>query len=156
MNDLHLSKLPAQAKWLITLMLTSFMMTHLFAAMLVFEVTTHVNSSAKEFFAYKTLASMLRMAHQHTFGHGTMYFLTSAVFLLARPRNAVAIPLITGLFVGAWLDQASWFLLKYSSERWEWLSRAAGTMYGLCFLVIVVLTLTAMWSTPKTVATGRN
>ena len=46
----------------------------------------------------KTLGALLRMGHQHTFGHGVMYFLTAAVFLFAGwPRRATAIPPVHSL-----------------------------------------------------------
>lgn len=140
-----LSGLPFPFKWLATLMLASYAMTHGLAAILVWEVTTRVDSSAQEHFAYKTFAALLRMAHQHTFGHGTMYFLTGALFLLCGLPNRIAVPVVTGAFLGAWLDHASWFGLKYFSARWELLSMASGAAYAACFAFMAAAILWRMW-----------
>lgn len=145
MFNISLNELPRPAKWLITLVLTSFLLNHLFAALLVWQVTTQVDSSAKEHFAFKTFAVLLRMAHQHTFGHGTMYFITCALFLFAGMPEILTLTLITGAFLGAWLDLASWFLLKYGSERWEILSMVSGGTYAVCFVAMAGITLFQVW-----------
>ncbi|MBI4248572.1 MAG: hypothetical protein HY611_03630, partial [Elusimicrobia bacterium] len=106
-----LQELPIEAKWLITLVLTSFCFNHLAAAALVWEVTRDVAPSAQAHFAYKSFAALLRMTHQHAFGHGTMYFITGAIFLLAGCGRKLTLALITLPFIGAWADVASWFLL---------------------------------------------
>ncbi|MBI4424942.1 MAG: hypothetical protein HY554_14515 [Elusimicrobia bacterium] len=145
MNGLELGRLPRSARWLVTLVLLSFALNHLFAFWLVWETTTNVDASAKEHFAYKTFAALLRMGHQHAFGHGTMYFITSALFLLTGLPERFTIPVITAAFLGAWLDLGSWFLLKYGSERWEWLSIASGTAYAAAFLIMLTATLWRAW-----------
>ena len=145
MFGISLSTLPRTAKWLITLAIVSFGMTHLFAAALVWQVTTQVDASAKEHFNFKSFAVLLRMGHQHAFGHGTMYFLTGAVFLFAGISEFWTLALITGTFVGAWLDLTSWFLLKYGSERWELLSMVSGTAYAASFAAMAVIILCRLW-----------
>ena len=44
-------------------------------------------------------------------------------------------------FAGAGLDLASWFLLKYYSEKWEYLSMAGGTLYSAAFAVMTIVIL---------------
>lgn len=151
MFGITLSGLPRKAKWLVTLLLISYALNHVFSSLLVWEVTRHVDASAKEHFAYKTLAVLLRMAHQHTFGHGTMYFVTSAIFLFAGLGEALTLAVIAAAFAGAWLDLASWFLLKYGSERWEILSVIGGGMYAVSFTVMFFAILFRMWRPPKPV-----
>lgn len=150
MPAITLRELPRPAKWLVTLVIISFALNHLFSAWLVWEVTTNVDPSAKEHFAYKTFAVLLRMAHQHTFGHGTMYFITSALFLFAGMPELLALALITGAFLGAWLDLASWFLLKYGSPRWELLSMASGILYAVSFALMAGIILYQTWRRPRT------
>jgi len=142
----RLSDLPLAARWLLTLALASFALNHLFAGWLVFEVTRNVDPSAKEHFAYKTLATLLRMAHQHTFGHGVMFFITGGIFLFAGFGLGTTLALVTLPFLGAWLDLASWFLLKYGSERWEALSMASGAAYSLAFAAMFSGSLWRMWA----------
>mgnify|MGYP001562993617 CR=1 FL=1 len=132
-----------------TLVLASFAMNHLWAALLVWNVTRHVDSSAHEHFSYKTLAALLRMAHQHSFGHGVMYFITGAIFLLADLPDRITLPLLTAAFVGAWLDSASWFLLKYSSAQWEFLSMISGAAFTASFFIMTGISLHQMWSRQK-------
>jgi hypothetical protein len=145
MFGIKLADLPRKAKWLVTLVLGSFGLNHLFSAWLVWEVTHNVDAGAKEHFAFKTLAVLLRMAHQHTFGHATMYFITSAIFLLAELSETLVITIVTAAFLGAQMDLASWFLLKYSSERWEILSMIGGLMYSASFLAMTIIILSQMW-----------
>jgi hypothetical protein len=140
-----LRNLPLKAKWLVTLVLFSFLLNHAFAALLVREVTTQIDKSAKEHFSFKSYAILLRMAHQHTFGHGVMYIITSAIFLLAEVADLLAVVLTTALFFGAWADIAGWFMLKYGSPRWEFLSIAAGTTYASAFLIMTAIIFAQLW-----------
>lgn len=149
MNLPRLMDFPVQYKWLITLLVISFALNHLSSGVLVWEVTRHASSSAQEHFENKTLAALLRMTHQHTFGHGTMYFLTSAIFLLAEFPAGWALAVITLPFAGAWLDIFSWFMLKYSSEQWEYLSMFSGVLYSVSFAVMIFTILRQMWLPKK-------
>lgn len=145
MFGITLRGLPLQFRWLLTLVLVSFALNHLSSTALVWEVTRHVNTTAGEHFGYKTLAALLRMTHQHTFGHGTMYFLTGLIFLFAGwPRKATLV-IVTLPFVGAWLDILSWFLLKYCSGKWEALSLVSGFLYLTSFAAMFVGCLRQMW-----------
>ena len=101
MFGVTLSALPRKAKWLATLALTSFALNHLFAVALVWQVTTQVDAGAKEHFSYKSLPVLLRMAHQHAFGHGVMYFVTGGIFLFADAPEWIALVLFTMAFVGS-------------------------------------------------------
>ncbi|HXT01227.1 MAG TPA: hypothetical protein VN915_11165 [Elusimicrobiota bacterium] len=145
MFGVTLSSLPRKAKWLATLALTSFALNHLFAVALVWQVTTQVDAGAKEHFSYKSLPVLLRMAHQHAFGHGVMYFATGGIFLFADAPDWLAMLLFTMAFVGSWFDIAAWFLLKYRSARWELLSQASGTAYAFAFAVMMIVSLFQMW-----------
>lgn len=136
---------PLPARWLATLVLASYAANHAFASWLVWEVTRNAADSAQEHFSYKTLAQLLRMAHQHSFGHGTMYFLVGALFLFAGTSRRTALVLLTLPFLGAWLDIVSWFGLKYGSPRWEWLSIASGSAYSIGFLAMSALILKRAW-----------
>jgi len=145
MFGVTLSRLPRTARWLLTLMLASFALNHLFASAMIWQATRGSEATAKEFFAYKSLEALLRMAHQHVFGHGVMYFLTAGVFLFAGWPERWTLLLITAPFVGAWLDLASWFLLKYGSEKWEYLSAAAGVLFSASFAVMLLASLKELW-----------
>ena len=150
MQGFNLRDLPLRARWLLTLVLASYALNHLTSAALVWEVTRHVDSTAKEHFAFKSLAVLLRMAHQHTFGHGTMYFVTSGIFLFAGLSDRVTLTLITLPFAGATIDLASWFLLKYGSAKWEWLSVAGGLMYSAAFAAMFLVSFHQMWWAGRT------
>lgn len=149
MLGVTLKDFPLRARWLITLVLLSFALNHISSSVLVWEVTRNVDSSAKEHFTYKTLAALLRMTHQHTFGHGAMYFIAAAIFLFAGWSERKTLILITLPFVGAWLDIASWFLLKYSSEKWEILSIFSGTLYATAFAIMFFSCMRQMWFLPR-------
>jgi hypothetical protein len=149
MFGITLSVLPRKAKWLVTLVLLSFLLNHLFAVLLVREVTTRIDASAKEHFSYKSLAILFRMAHQHAFGHGVMYFITGAIFLFAEVSELLAIGLIGAVFIGSWMDIVSWFLLKYGSARWDLLSMASGATYALAFSAMTGIIFFQMWRPRK-------
>jgi hypothetical protein len=154
MFGISLAALPRKAKWLITLVLCSFLLSHLFAALLVREVTTQIDKSAKEHFSFKSYAILLRMAHQHSFGHGVMYFIASGIFLFADAAEALTIALMTMLFAGSWLDILSWFMLKYGSARWELLSAASGAAYAGAFAAMTGIILYQLWRPPKSAPVG--
>ena len=140
-----LSRLPRKAKHLVSLVLVSYALTHISAVMLIWEVTRHVDATAKEHWAFKTYAVLLRMAHQHTFGHGTMYFVVSAIFLFAGLSERLTLLVITAAFVGAWMDLSSWFLLKHYSANWEYLSYFGGGLYVSAFTTMFFVILYQMW-----------
>lgn len=145
MFGIYLKDLPLKAKWLISLVLISFALNHISSTVLLWEVTRNVNSTAKEHFTYKTLTALLRMTHQHTFGHGTMYFITGAFFLFAGWSLRATLLVISLPFLGAWLDIFSWFMLKYGSEKWEILSILSGLTYGVAFATMFFASFHEMW-----------
>lgn len=150
----RLGRLPRPLRWLLTLLLASFALNLLFSCLLVREVTRETASSAEEYFSYKSAAALLRMAHQHSFGHGVMFFLTGGIFLMAGRGERLSLALVTGAFLGAWLDLASWFLIKYRSGAWEALSAASGLLFTTCFLAMAAISLYEMWRPASGQASG--
>ena len=117
-----------------------FIGVHVFALLLVRNVT-EAAGSAQAHFAYRDLNYLLRMSHQHLFGHGAMYFITGFLFL-ATPfperLKAMVVPLP---FLGAALDLTAWWLLKYTPGNWEMLSALAGGFFTFSFLGMALSTL---------------
>ncbi len=125
-----------------------FIGVHVFALVLV-RTVTEAAGSAQAHFAYRDLTYLLRMSHQHLFGHGAMYFVTGGLFLATpfpEKVKAFAVPLP---FLGAALDLASWWLLKYSSVNCELLSVLGGSLLTFSFLGMALATLWSLTFPPK-------
>jgi hypothetical protein len=141
----RLGELPLKARWLITLLLVSYLLNHAWAFLLIKEIQG-VEPSIKDYFSYKTTVSLLRMAHQHSFGHGTMFFLTGGLALFTTLPDALLIALITAAFAGAWLEHLTWFMLKGGSAAWERVLPVAGTLYAGAFVVMTARVLWELWA----------
>ena len=144
MKDLRVSDFPLSARLLASAVLVFFTGAHVFALWLSRNVG-EAAGSAQAHFAYKELIYLLRMSHQHLFGHGTMYFLTGALFLLTDAREKIKIVLPLLPFMGAALDLASWWMLKYGTYDCEWLSILGGTLFTGSFLAMVLVLLRDLW-----------
>jgi hypothetical protein len=123
-----------------------FMGVHAFALWLA-KAVTHAAGSAQDHFAYRDLIYLLRMSHQHLFGHGVMYFIAGMFFLATPVRERTKAWIVPLPFIGAGLDLAAWWMLKYASSDMEWLSAAGGLLFTASFLGMA---LTTLWSLAKT------
>ena len=120
-------------------------LNHAFAGWLSWEIAHSAAGSAREHFQYKDLVYLLRMSHQHAFGHGAMYTLMGGAFLFSLWPEKVKAFFIVLPFVGATVDLASWWLMKYAFRDYEWLAGVGGTMFTLGFAVIALRTFYEMW-----------
>jgi hypothetical protein len=146
-KGLRMSDFSPGGKALATGVLLFFTGVHGFALWLSHEVG-EAAGSAQAHFSYKDLIYLLRMSHQHLFGHGVMYFLTGALFLTTQGREEVKTAVVLLPFVGAGLDLGSWWLLKYNARDWESLSMISGTLFTASFLYMVVVSLWQLWRRP--------
>lgn len=144
-NGFALPGLPFSAKLLISAFLVSMAVNHAFAGWLSWEVANSAAGGAKEHFQYKNLEHLLKISHQHAFGHGAMYFLTGAVFLLCSWREKVKAAIVLLPFAGAMTDLASWWLLKYLAGDYEWVSAAGGTLFSLGFSIMFFRIFYELW-----------
>ena len=141
----RLRELPRAAKLLVTAFLFSMGLNHIFASILTWQIAHSAAGSAKEHFQYKSLVYMLRMSHQHAFGHGIMYFALGGIFLLSVVPEPAKSVLILLPFIGATIDLSSWWLLKYAEADYEWLSAIGGTLFALGFAVMSLRIFWELW-----------
>jgi hypothetical protein len=147
-KDLRVSDFSPAAKLLSTAVLVTYAGVHLFALWLARHVS-EVAGSAQTHFAYRDLTYLLRMSHQHMFGHGTMYFVTGALFLMTDVREGLKRGIVLLPFVGAGMDLGCWWLLKHDARNWEWLSMLGGAIFTGSFLGMVFVLLRQLWRKPK-------
>ena len=141
----QLRHLPASAKALITAFLVSMGLNHAFAGWLSFEIANSAAGGEKEHFQYKTLVYLLRMSHQHAFGHGIMYFALGAIFLLSSLPERLKTLLILIPFIGAGVDLLAWWLEKYAQANYEWLSIVGGILFSAGFTVLSLRIFWELW-----------
>ena len=144
-----LPRLPVSARLLITAFLVSMALNHLFAGGLAWQLSHSELGSIKEHFQYKDLIYLLRMSHQHAFGHGIIYALLGAVFLLSSWPEKLKAAIILTPFLGALLDLSSWWMLKYLAGDYEWLSIAGGIISSLGFAIMTLRILYELWFQEK-------
>jgi hypothetical protein len=144
--NIHLDRLAISAKILISLFLLSMTLNHIFALLLGYHITHEAFSSTEEYYYYQQdTRKLLRMSHQHSFGHGIMYFILGGLFYLTRTKETWKKFLIPLPFIGAGLDQTSWWLIKFKSVHWEWLSYLGGTLLSIGFAVMAGIIFYQTW-----------
>ena len=119
---------PSSAKVLTTLTLISYGLVHVFALLEVYVVTKISFKSTSEYFFYMKLPKLMATSHTHFFGHGTMYFITSFVFLFSRVNEFWKIIFISLAMSAGLLDVSSWWAIKYGGSQYEIFSAIAGIM----------------------------
>lgn len=125
---IFLQNLPLSAKVAVTLVLISYGLVHLLALLEVYLVTRTAFSSSAEYFFYMKLPKLAATSHAHFFGHGTMYLVTSLVFVFSRLREFWKTIFITLALSAGLLDVPSWWAIKYGGSRYEIFSALAGIM----------------------------
>ena len=67
-------------------------------------------------------------SHAHFFGHGTMYLITSLVFVFSKIQEKWKIIFISLALSAGLLDVPSWWAIKYGGNQYEIFSAVAGIM----------------------------
>lgn len=134
--------LPPAAKLLVIFFLGATALTHAFAAGAVFYTTTVSTAGHADYFriVMKPL-QLLRMSHQHAFGHGTMYFLLGALALATTAAPFLQALGIALTSLGAACDLASWWLQHYAGPDFHPLSVGAGAAFSTGYLLLAGLIL---------------
>jgi len=125
---LFLANFPLSVKVAVTLVLISYGLVHLFALLEVYLVTRIAFNSSAEYFFYMKLPKLVATSHAHFFGHGTMYLVTSLIFIFSRLREFWKIIFITIALSAGLLDVPSWWSIKYGGDRYEIFLALAGIM----------------------------
>jgi hypothetical protein len=142
---LHLGRLPDAAKVLVTLLFFSYGLVHALALIEVYIKTKVVFTSAQEYFSYQQIGKLVATSHAHFFGHGTMYSLTSGVFLFASVNERIKVLLICMAIGAGLLDVPSWWMMKYAGGHWETASAIAGSMSAIGWGGMVLILLYQIW-----------
>ena len=119
---------PTSAKVAATLTLISYALVHIFAFLEVYLVSKVSFKSTSEYFFYMKLPKLIATSHAHFFGHGTMYFVTSAIFIFSKLSEFWKIMFISLALSAGLLDVGSWWAIKYGGNHYEMFSALAGIM----------------------------
>lgn len=123
-----LENFPSSAKAAITLGMIAYVLVHIFALLEVYLMTTVSFQSTSEYFHYMKLQKLAATSHAHFFGHGTMYLITSLIFVFSRLKESWKITLIALALSAGLLDVPSWWAIKYGGGQYEIFSAIAGMM----------------------------
>lgn len=136
-----LENFPLSAKTAVTLALISYFLVHALALLEVYLVTNVAFKSASEYFFYMKLPKMVATSHAHFFGHGTMYLITSFIFIFSKVREFWKIVFIAIALSAGLLDVPSWWVIKYGGSQYEIFSAIAGIMsiIGWGFMTLRIL-----------------
>ena len=124
-----LADFPDSAKMSLTLLLAAYGLVHAMGVGEAYLKSRNDFTSAGEYFYYMSLGKLVATSHAHLFGHGTMYFLTSALFLFSSVSERTKTLLIGLAMSSGLLDVASWWMLKYHGDVWEIFAVLAGILY---------------------------
>lgn len=146
MKDFQLNSLAKSAKILVSLFLFEIAANHIFSLLLAYHITHDAFSSTEEYFHYQQdTRKLLRMSHQHSFGHGVMYLIVGGLFCFTKVKEKVKLALIPTPFIGAGLDQTSWWLMKFKGVEWEWISYLGGTLFSVGFCSMAFIVFYELW-----------
>ena len=132
---------PLSAKVAVTLALIAYGLVHVFALLEVYLVTKVTFKSASEYFFYMKLPKLAATSHTHFFGHGTMYLITSIIFIFSKMKEFWKIVFIGIALSAGLLDVPSWWAIKYGGGGYEMFSAVAGIMsvVGWGFMAVRIL-----------------
>ncbi len=132
---------PLSAKVATTLTIISYALVHIFALLEVYMVTKVSFKSTSEYFFYMKIPKLMATSHAHFFGHGTMYLITSAIFIFSKLSEFFKIVFISLALSAGLLDVSSWWAIKYGGSQYEFFSAIAGTMsvVGWGFMCLRIL-----------------
>lgn len=126
---LTLSQFPDPAKLAAALLLFAYALVHVLAGGEAYLKSRESFASAEEYFHYMSLVKLAATSHAHLFGHGTMYFLTSVLFLFSTVSVRTK-TLLIGLSLAAGLiDVPAWWMIKYYGGFWEIFAGLSGLLY---------------------------
>ena len=126
--SVFLQDFPFSAKAAITLGLLSYSFVHILALIEVYLMTTVSFKSTSEYFFYMKLPKLAATSHAHFFGHGTMYLITSLIFIFSRLKESWKLVFISLAMSAGLLDVPSWWAIKYGGDQYEFFSGIAGIM----------------------------
>ncbi len=141
-----LQDFPFSAKTAITLVLFSYSLVHILALVEVYLMTTVSFKSTSEYFFYMKLPKLAATSHAHFFGHGTMYLITSLIFVFSKLKESWKIIFITLAMSAGLLDVPSWWAIKYGGDQFEYFSALAGMMSVLGFGFMTLRILYELWA----------
>ena len=142
---IFLENFPTSAKAAITLTLISYCFVHIFALLEVYLVTKVSFKSTSEYFFYMNLPKLLATSHAHFFGHGTMYLITSLIFVFSKMKESWKLVFITLALSAGLLDVSSWWAIKYGGNQYEFFSAIAGIMSVIGFGFMALRTVYELW-----------
>ena len=140
-----LENFPASAKAAVTLISIAYSFVHILALLEVYLVTKVSFKSTSEYFFYMKLPKLLATSHAHFFGHGTMYLVTSLIFIFSKLSEVWKLVFITMALSAGLLDVASWWAIKYGGGGYELFSALAGIMSVLGWGYMTVHILYELW-----------
>lgn len=136
-----LENFPFSAKTAVTLVLISYSFVHILALLEVYLMTNVAFKSTSEYFFYMKLPKLVATSHAHFFGHGTMYFITSLIFIFSKVREFWKVVFISIALSAGLLDVPSWWAIKYGGNQYEIFSAIGGFMsvIGWGFMTLRIL-----------------
>lgn len=140
-----LQNFPITAKAAITLTLFSYIFVHILALVEVYLMTTVSFKSTSEYFFYMKLPKLAASSHAHFFGHGTMYLVTSLIFIFSRLKESLKLVFISLALSAGLLDVPSWWAIKFGSDQYEWFSAIAGIMSVVGFGLMAIRICYELW-----------
>ena len=123
-----LNAFPSSAKVAITLNVLCYSLVHALALWEVYLQTKINFKSTSEYFFYMKLPKLVATSHAHLFGHGTMYFITSVIFIFSKMSESRKIIFISLALSAGLLDVPSWWAIKFGGSDFEVFSAIAGIM----------------------------
>ena len=123
-----LQNFPFNAKAAITLGIFAYSFVHVLAILEVYLMTKISFKSTSEYFFYMKLPKLVATSHAHFFGHGTMYLITSLIFVFSKLKESWKLVFISLALVAGLLDVPSWWAIKYGGGQYEIFSALAGIM----------------------------
>jgi hypothetical protein len=136
-----LEDFPFNGKAAITLGLFAYNFVHILAFLEVYLLTKVSFKSTSEYFFFMKLPKLLATSHAHFFGHGTMYLITSLIFIFSKLKESWKLVFISIALSAGLLDVPSWWAIKYGGSQYELFSGLAGIMsiFGWGFMAIRII-----------------
>ena len=110
---------------------------------------SHYRGNLEEMQFPKTLGDLIQEQHVHIFGIAMLFVLTGVIFSFTSSPEAVKAVFVSLPFAAMLFDLGSFWLLRFVSAAFGWLSIISGATMAISFFLIVGRPLYEMWIQSK-------
>jgi hypothetical protein len=154
MDKFRLSEAGSSIKLLVTTFLVMMTIAYLAALLNIYNKTgltyngiaEHYRGNEEELIYPMEFGDLISTSHTHLIGMTMMFMMLCTILMFTAVKETTKRRIVWFVFAAIFLDIAAIWLTRYVAPQFALLVILAGTLMGLCFLLLIVFPLRDMWS----------